>query len=626
MIPSGTDAIAALRHDLRTPVNHIVGYAEMLLEDAVDGDLTVRREALEGVLAAARDVLSHIGAALPPTRTSIDPAELAFLYDTLSEPQGRILSAMRDLLAAAGESDDPAFREDVERIVRATQQLSAPTPKVSAVERSAERQERPAGTTRAHILVVDDVEDNREVLRRRLERQGYDVACAESGQAALDLLGGTPFDLMLLDVLMPGLDGYEVLERAKSNPATNHVPVIMISALDDVSSVVRCIERGAEDYLPKPFDPVLLKARVTACLEKKQYLDRVAAITAAASAVEGGTYDPSVLEPIAAADDALGQLARVFNRMVDEVRAREARLRSRIRDLRMEIEGAREHTDEMPVVTDAHLTNGERFADRYEIRAAIGDGGMGSVYRAFDRELEEDVAIKMIKPALMTDRTLVERFKQEIRLARRISHPNVVRTHDLGEWEGVYYLTMEFVEGITVRDLIDSRGKLGVSAALAIGTQLVSALAVAHEQGVIHRDIKPQNLLLDAGGVLKVMDFGVARLAERKSTLTEVGLAVGTPAYMSPEQLLAETIDARSDLYSVGVVLFECLTGALPFEADSPISLIARLLNEDARPPVEVNVEVPPALSSLVLSLLAKKPEDRVRSADELGKRLAEIA
>jgi serine/threonine-protein kinase len=292
----------------------------------------------------------------------------------------------------------------------------------------------------------------------------------------------------------------------------------------------------------------------------------------------------------------------------------------------MEIEGAREHTDEMPVVTDAHLTNGERFADRYEIRAAIGDGGMGSVYRAFDRELEEDVAIKMIKPALMTDRTLVERFKQEIRLARRISHPNVVRTHDLGEWEGVYYLTMEFVEGITVRDLIDSRGKLGVSAALAIGTQLVSALAVAHEQGVIHRDIKPQNLLLDAGGVLKVMDFGVARLAERKSTLTEVGLAVGTPAYMSPEQLLAETIDARSDLYSVGVVLFECLTGALPFEADSPISLIARLLNEDARPPVEVNVEVPPALSSLVLSLLAKKPEDRVRSADELGKRLAEIA
>jgi serine/threonine protein kinase len=280
----------------------------------------------------------------------------------------------------------------------------------------------------------------------------------------------------------------------------------------------------------------------------------------------------------------------------------------------------------MPVVTDASLKDGDRFADRYEIRAAIGAGGMGSVYRAFDRELEEDVAIKMLKPALMTDRTLVERFKQEIRLARRISHPNVVRTHDLGEWDGMYYLTMEFVEGITVRDLIDSRGQLGVSAALAIGTQLAAALTVAHEQGVVHRDVKPQNLLLDASGVLKVMDFGVARLAEGKSTLTEVGLAVGTPAYMSPEQLLAEPLDARSDLYSVGVVLFECLTGSLPFEADSPVSLIARMLNEEARAPVDLNGDVPPALSSLVLSLLAKQPDDRVRSAEELGKRLAEIA
>jgi serine/threonine-protein kinase len=425
---------------------------------------------------------------------------------------------------------------------------------------------------------------------------------------------------------MPGLDGYEVLERTKSNRATSHVPVIMISALDDVSSVVRCIERGAEDYLPKPFDPVLLKARVTACLAKKQYLDRVAKITAAASAVEEGRYDPAMLEAIAAEDDALGQLARVFGRMVDQVQAREARLRDRIRDLRMEIEGAREHTGELPAVADASLKDGDRFADRYEIRAAIGAGGMGSVYRAFDRELEEDVAIKMLKPALMTDRTLVERFKQEIRLARRISHPNVVRTHDLGEWNGMYYLTMELVEGITVRDLIDSRGQLGVSAALAIGTQVAQALTVAHEQGVIHRDVKPQNLLLDASGVLKVMDFGVARLTEGKSTLTEVGLAVGTPAYMSPEQLLAETLDARSDLYSVGVVLFECLTGSLPFDADSPVSLIARMLNEEARAPVELNRDVPPALSSLVLSLLAKKPDDRVRSAEELGKRLAEIA
>jgi serine/threonine protein kinase len=219
----------------------------------------------------------------------------------------------------------------------------------------------------------------------------------------------------------------------------------------------------------------------------------------------------------------------------------------------------------------------------------------------------------------------VERFKQEIRLARRITHPNVVRTHDLGEWEGIYFLTMEFVEGMTVRDLIDSRGQLGVSATLAIGSQLAEALAVAHAQGVVHRDIKPQNLLLDQGGVLKVMDFGVARLAERKSTLTEAGLVVGTPAYMAPEQLLAEAVDARSDLYAAGVVLYECLTGQLPFDAESPISLIAKLLHEEADPPTTINRDIPRPLSDLVLGLLAKKPDDRVQSAFEMGRRLKEV-
>jgi serine/threonine-protein kinase len=422
------------------------------------------------------------------------------------------------------------------------------------------------------------------------------------------------------------MDGYEVLERAKADPQTRNVPVIMISALDDVSSVVRCIEHGADDYLPKPFDPVLLKARVSSSLEKKRYLDRVARITEAASAVEAGRYKSEMLQDIVPAEDALGRLARVFDRMVREVRAREERLRNRIRDLRAEIEEAGS-TAEIPTpeIEDANLQSGDVLGGRYRVLGVIGAGGMGSVYRARDLELEDDVALKMLLPALMTDSTLVERFKQEIRLARRITHPNVVRTHDLGEWEGIYFLTMELVEGMTVRDLIDSRGQLGVSATLAIGTQLAEALGVAHAQGVVHRDIKPQNLLLDQEGVLKVMDFGVARLAERKSTLTEAGLVVGTPAYMAPEQLLAETVDARSDLYAAGVVLYECLTGQLPFDADSPISLIAKLLHEEADPPTTINRDIPPQLSDLVLGLLAKKPDDRVQSAMEMGQLLKHV-
>jgi len=630
--------VSGLRHDLRTPVNHIVGYAEMLLEE-LDGPPDAPPQlALQETLGAARDVLSIIDRDLSPARTGVSPRDLAGLYDSLREPQGRILRTLRDLLASGAGGGD-GFREDIERIVKAAERLvepEAPTRGDEAETPSARAAAAAGGgteTAQAAILVVDDVEDNRELLRRRLERQGYRVEQAEGGRAAIAAVTGQAFDLVLLDVMMPDVNGYEVLEQLKSAPATRDIPVIMISALDDMASVVRCIERGAEDYLPKPFDPTLLRARVSACLEKKrlrdqekEYLAQVRRVIDAARAVEAGEYRPGELAGLAERDDELGRLARVFDGMAQGVRAREERLRDRVRDLRAEIEAARGSGRQNGTVIDGgNLQPGERFAERYEVRAVIGAGGMGSVYRARDCELDEEVAIKTLRRELVADETLIERFKQEIRLARKISHRNVVRTHDLGVWGGVHYLTMEYVEGMTVRDLIDSRGQLGVSASLAIGTQLAEALAVAHEQGVVHRDIKPQNLLLDADGVLKVMDFGVARLAEYQSTLTEAGLVVGTPAYMSPEQLLGESLDGRSDLYSAGVVLYECLTGCLPFEASSPVSLIAKLLNEQPRSPIDVNVDVPPALSGLIVELLAKKSGDRPASAQELAKRLREV-
>jgi len=409
--------------------------------------------------------------------------------------------------------------------------------------------------------------------------------------------------------------------------------VIMVSALDDLKSVVRCIEQGAEDYLTKPFDPVLLRARVSACLEKKrlrdvelEYLERVRRVIDAATAMESGTYQPGSLGDLAQSASELGRLARVFDGMAANVQQRERDLKDRVRDLRREIEAARATPTAVQALADgASLSTGQDFGGRYEILGAVGQGGMGSVYRARDKELDEEVAIKTLKPQFVTDATLVERFKQEIRLARRLSHRNIVRTHDFGQWRGVYYLTMEYVEGITVRDLLDTRGKLGISAALAVAGQLADALSVAHAQGIVHRDIKPQNLLLDDEGSLKVMDFGVARLAERTSTLTEAGLVVGTPSYMPPEQLLGEKVDARSDLFAVGVVLYECLTGSLPFEAQSPISLIAKLLHEEPLIPSSLNDEVSPALSQLVLCLLAKTPEDRVQTAAELGDQLRRL-
>ncbi len=626
------EALAELRHDLRTPLNHIIGYSEMLLEDE-------RRPGLEEVLRAAREALGLINATLGVAGAGT--SDVAKLYGALQEPRGRIVAAISALLPAAGDGRDGTFTADLRRILGAAERL-VPSPAGRGVSAAAAtpapepapvRSPESPGAARARILVVDDGADNRDVLRRRLERSGHAVETAEHGRRALELLTAMPFDLVLLDVLMPELDGFAVLEAIKGNPALRDIPVIMISALDEMASIVRCIEHGAEDFLPKPFDPVLLRARINASLEKKrlrdqevEYLREVGRVIEAATAVEAGTYRQGALGPVARRADELGRLARVFDRMVLEMKAREARLRDQVRDLRQDIEEARRTSKELPIAVDGgNLHTGERLGQRFEILAVLGRGGMGTVYRARDLDLEEEVAIKTLRPEFVRDATLLERFKDEIRLARRLSDQHIVRTHDFGEWGGVYFLTMEYVEGITVREVIDTRGRLGVSSTLAIAAQLAHSLAVAHEHGVIHRDIKPQNLLLDAAGVLKVMDFGVARLAERTTSVTEAGLAVGTPTYMPPEQLMAEAVDARSDLYAAGVVLYECLTGQTPFQAPSVMVLVKKLLTEAPRSPAELNPEVPPALAALVLRLLAKLPEERVQTARELELQLQSL-
>ena len=627
-----TEAQAQLRHDLRTPLNHIIGYTEMLLEDATSPE---QRQRLEAALGGARAALELINAALGSARRIV-PGDVVQLYEALQAPRETIVEAVSHLLGP-GTDGDGAFSADLQKILSAADRLApepappAPRPSAHAPAPSAPPVE--AQPSQARILIVDDGAENREVLRRRLEREGHAVETAENGRRALELVAQRAYDLVLLDVLMPELDGYAVLDALKGSPATRDIPVIMISALDELPGIVRCIERGAEDYLHKPFDPVLLRARINASLEKKrmrdqevEYLREVNRVIEAAAAVEGGHYRPGLLAAVTRRDDELGHLARVFDNMAQQIKAREERLRDRVRDLRQEIEWARRDSRETDTSLDGgNLRSGETFAQRYEIVAVLGRGGMGTVYRAKDLELEEEVAIKTLRPEFVSDKTLLARFKDEIRLARRLTDASIVRTHDFGEWSGVCFLTMECVQGITVRELIDTRGRLGISATLAIAAQLAHSLAVAHEHGVIHRDIKPQNLLVDEAGILKVMDFGVARLAERSTANTEAGLVLGTPAYMPPEQLMGEPVDARSDLYAAGVVLYECLTGQLPFEAASVISLVAKLLKEDARPPQEVNPEIPPALSALVLRLLAKRPEDRVQTAGDLGAQLAAL-
>ncbi len=641
--PLDPKAASELRHELRTPVNHILGYAEMLREDAADASPDAA--CIDGIIAEAREVLAQINSALPPTGVAtLD--DLSRLLTALVDPQARMLRATEQLLAT---DRDAQFTTDVQRIAQAASRLTAvPVPSALSEQReSVHPSVAPAvdapvpapltaqAASKGRILIVDDVEENRAVLARRLQREGYDVDSVASGEEALRRVTQGGFDLVLLDVLMPGMDGFAVLERIKSSPDTRSLPVIMISALDDLASVVRCIEHGAEDYLTKPFDPVLLRARIGASLEKKRWHDReadylrqVTRVIEAASAVELGTYQPGKLAGITGRDDELGRLARVFDAMAAGVHARETRLREQLRELQSDVSLATTEFETLQgqATTEGAFAAGTVLGGRYDIMSVLGTGGMGVVYRARDRELNEDVAIKTIRRELISgDAVLAERFKSEIRLARRISHRNVVRTHDLGDADGHLFVTMELVQGITVRELLATRGKLGVASTLALARQFAEALAVAHAAGVIHRDVKPENALIDADGVLKVMDFGIARLAEASSNRTQAGMVVGTPAYMAPEQLVGEEIDARADLYSLGVVIYECLTGRAPFQAPSAVALIARVLTTEAEPPVRGNADVPPALSALVMRLLAKVPDERPASATILLEQLAEL-
>lgn len=259
----------------------------------------------------------------------------------------------------------------------------------------------------------------------------------------------------------------------------------------------------------------------------------------------------------------------------------------------------------------AQLEPGSTVDTRFLIRRRLGAGAMGAVYLAKDLDLDEDVALKVLPPSTFHDETAVKRFINEVRIARRISHRNVVRTHDVGRWDGGLFLTMEYVSGRSLRHELDVRGTLPAKEVAQIGLQLVEALSTAHAEGVVHRDVKPQNLVLDPHGVLKILDFGIAVVEGHSGQLTEAGLVVGTPAYMSPEQLLGDPIGPPSDLYATGVVLYECLSGALPYESTNPLALAAQIVE---RGPVALEQRapgLPSDLTQLVAGLLHRTPTVR---------------
>jgi eukaryotic-like serine/threonine-protein kinase len=326
-----------------------------------------------------------------------------------------------------------------------------------------------------------------------------------------------------------------------------------------------------------------------------------------------------------AGGDEVGALARAFRAMVGELREKAA-LEQMLADMRRPEAGVtRGSTIAVSPAGDAAARAfagpriGAVFAGRYQILGTLGKGGMGTVYRALDRELDDEVAVKVLLPEAFDEGSTVgETLKQEIRLARKITHRNVVRTHDLGEADGLRFLTMEYVPGTTLRDILDKKGAISLSPGLQIAKQLCRGLAAVHEAGIIHRDIKPPNIMVLPNGVVKLMDFGIARATEGADYATQGGQTVGTPYYMSPEQARGREVDARSDIYSVGVVLYELFAGVRPIEGPNPGEVMRRHVSFEPRPITQLRPDLPELLERVLMACLAKNPTQRPPTANDL--------
>ncbi|MGB3863381.1 MAG: serine/threonine-protein kinase, partial [Candidatus Aminicenantaceae bacterium] len=251
------------------------------------------------------------------------------------------------------------------------------------------------------------------------------------------------------------------------------------------------------------------------------------------------------------------------------------------------------------------LSRGTLFADRYEIIEELGKGGMGKVFRVEDKNIQEEVALKLIKPEIAVDEGMIERFRNELKMARKITHKNICRMYDLNEEDGTPYITMEYVSGEDLKSLIRKQGKLSEERTIAIARQVCEGLAAAHELGVVHRDLKPQNIMIDEKGNAKVMDFGIARSVEAAG-VTATGMIIGTPDYISPEQVEGEEADQRSDIYALGVILFEMVIGSVPFKGDTAFSVALKHKTKLPSDPRKLNPEISENLSRLILVCMEK--------------------
>jgi len=397
------------------------------------------------------------------------------------------------------------------------------------------------------ILVVDDNEMNTDLLKRRLERRGFLVVTAQSGREALRILDQQPIDMVLLDVMMPEMNGVEVLQAIRVTRSPTTLPVIMATAKSDNVDIVEALDKGANDYVTKPIDIDLLLARMRVHLRQ--------------------SVRPSARSSVPPREIGAG------------------------------------------VVLD----------QKYRLTAVLGQGGFGTVYRALHVPLNKEVAVKVLHPDYLHSPEIVQRFKQEGVSACRVRHPNAVVVMDAGTTSsGVPYLVMELLEGSSLADELTEKGAMRLKRCVELIGPVCNALREAHASGIVHRDIKPANIMLSRGPVgeevVKVLDFGIAKFIESQPASPNTSnQAAGTPRYMAPERLLGEPSDAKADVYSVAVTVFEMLSGTLPFPKVEGNALQQAVKQLQAVPTVllALRPDLPHDLVRVVMSALARDRNDR---------------
>ena len=265
------------------------------------------------------------------------------------------------------------------------------------------------------------------------------------------------------------------------------------------------------------------------------------------------------------------------------------------------------------------------LAGRYEIVEKIGDGGMAVVYKARDKQLNRFVAIKILRKEYIADQTFVSNFIREAKAAASLLHPNIVTIHDAGRDRDIYYIVMEYVEGQPLSDIIAAEAPLDYKRCIRVAKQVASALSLAHRNNIIHRDVKPHNIMITSDGTAKITDFGIARAVSDGTIINDNGIIMGSVHYFSPEQSRGQYVDEKSDIYSLGIVLYEMITGRVPFDADNPVTIAVMHMNDTIIPPSKLVKGVPPGLDQIVMKATAKFQSDRFGNIDEMYKALNNV-